>query len=768
MQLIDQNLLTAIQEGRFAFAYGVSPLVFLLIAVSLVAAVWFTYRKTTRPLSGGWKTFFITLRSSILLLLLVCLLRPIITTTQTIPQETYLGVLIDDSQSMLIEDVNGSQSRQSAVNELLFDDGGYLDQLSETFQVRTFRFDKETRRIGSASELDGGGTASSLAQALSYVDDQLNGLALGGILLISDGADNTDSDPLAVARSLGARQIPVFTIGVGQENIPQDIGIVDVSSAKTVLEGSVFDVQVAINHQGYQGQQVEISILDGDNTVVTETVTLGEEGITRRFDLELTPERTEQIVYDLQVALQDGEIISENNSYSFLVDNSEKAPLDILYIEGHPRNEYKFIRRALQGDSSLRLATYLQTGPEKYYRQGIESPTELSGGFPDNKEELYRYEAIILGDIDANFFDSDQLQMIDDFVAERGGGFLFSGMVDEGFVDTPIADILPVTIAQENFLPPHLRGGIRRGTHPTGELYFPRLTRNGEFSPLLRLASDDAINRSRWQELPELQGIHVTGRAKPGATVLLEHPLLQYQNQALPVLASQRYGSGRSIAVNTASTWRWQMMMDSKDQSQETLWRQILRWLSVSAPERIKIEFDQEFYNVGDEVNISTTLLNDEYRPDNDGTLWLQVTDSLGQAQDIPMEWDIEQDGVYRASFVVEEEGVHKLLVDVASAAGNAATDSSEKRAAFVVTPSIREYSSAGMDAGLLERIAESSGGNYYNLSQASNLLSEIEYVPNAYSRDIQEDLWDTPWLLALLIMLLCIDWITRRLKGLS
>lgn len=766
MQFIDQNLLQAIEEGRFTFAYGVSPLVFLLIVVALVAVVWFTYRKTTRPVSPGWKAFFIGLRSAVLVLLLVCLLRPIITTTQVTPQETYLGILIDDSESMQVEDVGGA-ARSNVVSEMLFEDG-FLDELSETFQVRTFRFDNETSRFAGAAELLGDGMSSSIEQALQYVDDQLNGLPLGGIVLVTDGADNTDSDPVTVADSLGDREIPVFTIGVGQENIPQDIGIVDVSSAKTVLEGSVFDIQVALNHQGYQGVPVEVSVLDGDVAVVSETFTLGEEGVTRRYDLQLTPERREEIVYELQVALQDGEIISENNSYRFLVDNSERPPLDILYIEGHPRNEYKFIRRAVHGDNSLRLATYLQTGPEKFYRQGIESPTELSAGFPASKEELYRYEAIILGDIEASFFNADQLQMIDDFVAQRGGGFLISGMVDEGYLGTPVADILPVTIVEENFLPTHLRGGIRRGDHATGELYFPRLTRNGEFSPLLRLSSEDAVNRRLWQELPELQGIHVTGRAKPGATVLLEHPILQFQNQPLPVVASQRYGSGRSISVNTASTWRWQMMMHSEDQSHETMWRQILRWLAASAPERITIDFDREFYNIGDEVSISATVLGDDYEPDNDATLWMQVTDPQGQVRDIPMEWDIAEDGVYRVKFVVENEGVHELLVDVASAAGDAAPDSSEKHSAFVVTPSLREYSNASMDAGLLERIAAASGGNYYDFSQAGNLLDEIEYVPNAYSREIQEDLWDRPWLLALLISLMCIDWIARRLKGLS
>ena len=767
MQYTQPNLLTALEEGTFSFAYGISPWLFGVFVLLIIAGVWLTYFKTTRPLTPGWKTFFVTTRSSVLVLILFCLLRPVITTMQAAPQETYLGVLIDDSQSMSIADLPGGQSRQAAIGETFFEDG-IIDELSEFFQIRTFRFDGQTQRINGMEGLSEEGTASSVDQALRYVDDQLNGLRLGGLVLVTDGADNGDSDPINAAQDFGNRRIPIFTVGVGQEDIPQDIGIVDVTAAKTVLEGSVFNVQVDVNHQGFEGQEVGLSIRDGEEIVATEVVTLGAEGVARRFDLELTPERPELIVYDLQIELQSGEIIEQNNSYSFLVDNTEKPPLDVLYIEGHPRNEYKFIRRAVQGDDSIRLATYLQTGPEKYYRQGIESPTELAEGFPASKEDLYAYEAIVLGDIEESFFNDDQLQMIDEFVAERGGGFLMSGMVDEEFIDTPIADILPVTIVEENFLPGHLRGGIRRGDHPTAELFYPRLTNNGEFSPLLRLSGEDSLNENFWRQLPELQGVYVTGRIKPGATVLLEHPVLQYQNQPLPIVAQQRYGSGRSVSVTTASTWRWQMMMHSEDQSHETIWRQLLRWLAVSAPERITIEFDREFYNVGDEVNVTALVLNDQYEPDNDATLWMQTTDPLDQVSDVPMEWNIEEDGVYRANFTVEEEGVFSLLVDVASAAGDAAVDASEKRTAFVVTPSLREYTNAEMDAVLLGRIADASGGSYFNLSDVNGLPESVEFTPNAYSREVQIDLWDQPWLLALLILLLCIDWISRRMKGLS
>jgi len=767
MQYTEPNLFTAFAEGNVDFAYGISPLLFLLLVGLIVAGVWLTYLKTTRPLSPPWKAFLVGLRSSVLVLLLFCLLRPVITTLQVSPQETYLGVIIDDSQSMAITDMSGERSRQDALRENFFD-AGVIDDLAENFQIRSFRFDKQTERIAGEDGLTEAGTASSIGQALDYVDGQLNGLPLGGLVLLTDGADNSEIDPLIKARDFGNRQIPVFTVGVGQEQIPQDIGIVDVNAAKTVLEGSVFKISVGLSHQGYEGQEVRMVVLDGDQEVTSEVITLGVEGITRRYELELTPERKEAIVYALEVELQSGEIIEQNNEYSFLVDNSEKEPLDILYLEGHPRNEYKFIRRAVEDDPSLRLATYLQTGPEKYYRQGIESPTELSGGFPRSREELYQYEALILGDIEESFFNADQLQMIEDFVAERGGGFLMSGMIDEGFISTPIADVLPVTLVEENFLPSHLRGGIRRGAQATGELFFPRLTNNGEFSPLLRLAADDGENDLLWRQLPELQGVYVTGRIKPGATVLMEHPLMQYQSQALPLLASQRYGSGRSVALTTASTWRWQMMMPSVDESHETLWRQLLRWLAVSAPERVTIDFDREFYNVGDEVNITATVLDMEYEPDNDATLWMQANNPLDIVTDTPMEWDIEEGGVYRASFVVEEEGVYDLLVDVASAAGEGASGASEKRAAFVVTPSLREYNNAAMDSGLLARIAEASGGTYFNVDGIDALADTVEFTPNAFSEEVHIDLWDQPWLLALLISLLCLDWVARRLKGLS
>jgi hypothetical protein len=341
-----------------------------------------------------------------------------------------------------------------------------------------------------------------------------------------------------------------------------------------------------------------------------------------------------------------------------------------------------------------------------------------------------------------------------------------AGMLDDALADSVLGDILPVSPVRSEILPSFLQGGLRRGNHASGELFAPRLTSAGEFSPLLRLDSDDAVNRRLWSELPALQGIYITGRPKPGASVLLEHPILQYQNQAVPLLATQRYGSGRSMALTTASTWRWQMLMPSDDDSHQRIWRQSLRWLAQDAPARVSISFDRQFYNAGDQVVVSATVLDAEYEPDNNALLYLQRTDPLGDVSDVAMTWDIDDDGVYRSRFTADAEGIHRVLVDVASAAGTGIE--TEKQAAFVVTPSLREYNNAGLDSGMLGRIADASGGRYYDLSQIRQLVSDIEHVPGAFSREVQEDLWDKPFLLGLLIVLMSLDWMARRYRGLS
>ena len=188
----------------------------------------------------------------------------------------------------------------------------------------------------------------------------------------------------------------------------------------------------------------------------------------------------------------------------------------------------------------------------------------------------------------------------------------------------------------------------------------------------------------------------------------------------------------------------------------------------MKAKERFTLSFDREFYNVGDTVRVEATVLDADYLADNDATLWIQREDPLGDVSDTPMQWQLEDEGVYRAEFLANNVGVNSLLVDVASAAGEGRAENSEANASIIVTPSLREYSNAGLDAGMLQRIAETTGGYYASIDNSSSVAAAIRNTPNAYSKEVTTDLWDSPWLLGLLILMLCLDWTLRRGKGLS
>lgn len=764
MSLIQEHYLQAIAEGNLTFGISIGIAGLILGAFVLVGLAYASYRKTTRPVSKAMKATLVTMRSATLLLLAFCLLEPGVLVSEVTPQETYLAVLVDDSRSMSIRDQQNLPSRHEQGVELLYGRENLVGRLGENFQVRTYRYSDLAQRLAGPEGLRQSGDRSALGASMEQVMNELASFPLAGLVVVSDGADNGDADPLQVARKLAEKKVPVYPVVVGARDIHKDLNLLDVRADKALLQDSVYRVEVTLSQRGFAKQQVPLVVKNNGKVVAEQRVTLAGDGQAKRYTLELNPKEEAVLVYEVSIEEQPGEIIKENNSHFFFVDNRRKKPLDILYVEGQPRNEYKFIRRAVEDDSSLRLATYLQTGPRKYLRQGIKSPQELSKGFPQDAEELFDFEAVILGNVDKSLFNEEQLNLLQKFVDKRGGGFMVVGALSETFTGTPLEKLLPVELVYESRLPSYLQGGPRRGEHPTGAEYAVQLTRDGQFSPILRLHSQDNRNRDLWAKMPSLQGVYVSGRAKPGASVLIEHPTLSYQNAALPILSAQRYGAGRSMVLSTASSWRWQMMMPSQDDSHERLWRQMLRWLATDSQQRLTLSLDRDNYDVGEQVTVSAQLRNEEFEMDDNGLLWLSIKNPEGETEDLPMNWQLEKDGTYTQSFTVKKEGVYDLAVNVPSEVNG----DLRVQAPLLVTPSRREFLRAATDEGLMRRLATTTGGRLYTADTVHQIVNDVTFAPNAYSKMEVHSLWDEPIFLMLLVLLVCIEWVTRRRKGLS
>jgi len=351
--------------------------------------------------------------------------------------------------------------------------------------------------------------------------------------------------------------------------------------------------------------------------------------------------------------------------------------------------------------------------------------------------------------------------MIREFVSERGGGFLMLGgstALEENFADSPIADVLPVTLTRKALLPARLR-------QPTaGEKFSLQLTAEGDYSPLLRLGLNGAGNRQPWEKMPQLQGINVTGPAKPGATVLAVHPTLSLGDEALPLIALERFGRGRSMVIATASTWRWQMLLPHKDLSHERFWRQILRWLAAPAPPPVEISLDKQSYGDVEPVNVRIRVFNRDYAPVNDASVWLKLTDPAGAVRDIQLEWMIDDEGIYSGTFNVAGEGIHHIEASATWPSGEVREASNH----FLVAQSVAEFLEPDMDAALLKALAAAGGGKFYRDNQTDRLVSDIVHLKKVIPMTVAKDIWNMPLVLIIVCGLVALEWSIRRRKGMS
>jgi len=732
----------------------VPPLIAVLLVIASVALVlWLGYKKTTLHLDVKLKSLLIGLKFVVLALLLLAILEPFVNVSQILPRKSSLIILVDDSKSMSIQDA-GSDSRIGFVKNLLGDQtSGLIEQLNENFKVRMYKFSADTDHLKEVGELKAAGNASNLVEGLNFAADIGSGSDVSGIVLITDGADTGNEDPLETASYLHNQNLPLFVVGVGSETA-QDVELSKVAANHSAIENSVVELSALIKNTGSKNSEVELELWEEGSIIKKQKVNL--EGTATRTSMTFSPSKNGFVRYSLVVTGQVEETIKENNRKSFLIDNRKKRAR-VLFVEGHPRWDFRFIRRAINGDPSLAMVSLLRTGPEKYYIQGIENKNKLKERYPKTKKELFEYDAIVFGSVEANFFTENELENTRAFVAERGGGFLMLGgphsFAQGGYSGSIIEKLLPVELPYQN------------GSSGTFlDRYKLVLTPEGFRSSILQLSSSPEENREKWESLPELEGFNSLGKAKPGATVLGIHPLSQRDNPKI-ILALQRFGRGRTMAFATSSSWHWQMRMHHEDMSHEKFWRQVLRWLAFSSPDPIGCHTDKETYIPGEQVSLKVDARDSSFTVIHDAVIKARIITPSGKSIEVPFHWSSNGKVAYIGKYHPEEEGTHVVEISVYSSKG---VYLGKAETAFLVEESKAEFTNAQLQTSLLKRIAEVSGGKYYYQEEAQRLPDELSVMESSYSRLVEHDLWDMPLLFLLAILLLSVEWYLRRSKGLS
>src|SRR6516225_3381113 len=383
------------QQGDLSWAFSRATVMTAGAGVAAIGVALVTYRGLAAADRPRDRAVLVGLRLAALGVLLICLLRPTLVLKAAVPQQNFLGVLVDDSRSMAIADRGGQPRSAFVEGQLGGPDAPLLRALSKKFVVRFFSFSSSSDRVGSAADLKFGGTATRLGQALDRARDELAGLPLAGLVMVTDGADTSDAAIDESLASLKTRSIPVFTVGVGQERFAHDIQVTRVETPRSVLKGTSLVVDVVLSQTGYAGRTVPLTVEDGGRIVSTQTVKLPPDGESATVKVRFTAGEAGARLFSFKVPAQDGEQVTQNNVRDALIEVNDRVE-KILYYEGEPRFEYKFIRAALgdstvlklAGDKNIQVVGLERTAENKYYRQGVSNPDEVIGGFPKTREEL--------------------------------------------------------------------------------------------------------------------------------------------------------------------------------------------------------------------------------------------------------------------------------------------------------------------------------------------------------------------------------------------
>lgn len=725
--------------------------VWLLLAAIVASAgalgwvVWRRKENRAPGLEGRRLVAIWLLQSCLAGLVLILLWRPAISVATLKQQQNIVAVLVDDSHSMSIRE-EGKTRLAQAVDVL---NGGVLSGLRKKFQVRIYRFGPSAERIQNLQQLGGASEATRIGDALKQIAAEGTSLPIGAVVLLSDGADNSGGIGLETISEIRRRRIPVHTIGFGREQFSRDLEVSDVVLPSRTLADSRLSAQVTFRQHGYTDREARVVVSEGGKILASQRVKLKFDGAPQTESVPFNAGVAGAKSLLISVDSLEGEENPNNNAVTRLVNVQASRPR-ILYLEGEPRWELKFIRRAIDEDRSLQLTSILRTTQNKIYVQGVENPKELEEGFPSKAETLFSFQGVVLGNVEASYFTPAQQELIREFVDRRGGGLLFLGgraaLADGGYAKSSFTDLLPVTLPE------------RKGTFFRDRASV-ELTAAGRESLMCRLEEDPEKNVLRWKKLPELADYQEVGSPKPAALVLAE---LVAGGKTLPLLVTENYGRGRTALFATGGSWRWKMLQDHADKTHQMFWQQLLRWLVAESPNPVAVSTPHQVLSDEPHVQLRAEVRDKTFLPVPDARVEARILGPGGLSDTSELTPNPVEPGVYAGEWLAEKPGSY--LVEVSAKRG------SEEIGRDVLTfrreDGVAENFGAEQNRELLEKLAEQTGGRYYRPEDAAKLGEEISYSEAGITTREMRDLWDMPFVFLLLILMCAGEWLLRRKCG--
>lgn len=763
------------------------------IALGLVSllTLW-GYRRSL--MSPGVRIAAIGLKVVGVLLLAICLIEPLFSGVRPRPGANLFVVLTDNSQSMTVH--SGSRVRGESLRKSLREQSPWRTRLQQDFDVRDYMFDLQLHHVDDPEQIKFDGAGSALNAALDTIANRFEQRPVAGVMVLSDGnaTDVADSE---------SYPFPVYPIVDEDSAKIKDVRIRRMTVAQTNFEASPVTVNAVVASHGYPGEELTARIVASDGGVLQEQQADPKSTKDHEFRFRFKPDKSGVSFHRMEVfptkdrhlfesassAADDSEELTLANNRRWMTVDRGGGPFRVLYVSGRPNWDFKFLRRALDEDDEIRLAGLLRIAKKQpkfsfqdrsglgernqlfegfdgkddedaesydetvFLRIGIEDPAELADGFPKDSDELFRYHAIILDDIEARFFSADQMLLMRRFVNQRGGGLLMLGGQEcfsrGGYHKTPVGEVLPVY--------------LRKPTSERPDSLSWQLTREGWLQDWTRLRATEAAEKNRLTDIVDLRVVNLVSGLKPGASVLAAVESVDEQ-QVAPALVTQRFGKGRAAALLLGDLWRWNLSQkDPRQKDLQQLWRQIVRWMVADVPKRVTIEAERS-KGLGGAVSVTVTVLDEDFKAHDNADVQVTVETPGGEEVQLTAEPSVQQAGQYVVDYWPHEEGPYLATARVTTADGE---ELDLKSAGWTSQPAADEFRELSTNVDALQQLSQKSNGEMIDVDELEAFVSDLPNRKVPVTEKWVYPIWHQPWVLGLAICCFCGEWGLRRWRGL-
>jgi hypothetical protein len=764
------------------------PIAAVVLAVGLAVALGFWLYSGYATVAPRLRWLLAVLRAGLVGLIVLLLFEPALKLDASITRRVNLLVLIDQSKSMTLRDARlaaedvrraaiakglmpleepdadvslrvrqqiDSPARIELSTALLGPDGAsLLERLQRDYKVQLYGFATQPAVVEAAdlaalaSPADASSGRTALGDALDQVAQRHAGQPMAGIIVLTDGAQNHGRDPIAVARRIGQRDVRVFPVGIGLGE-PDDVAVRQVVLQEVVFPGDRVPVQVTLRADGFAGRPAVVKLLLDDREVASRAVNL--KGGTQFEAFEFIPQDQDIGTRRLRVSVSAlaGETTIENNQADRSVLVTDRR-IRVLYVEGRPRWEYRYLRRVLQRDRRLEVKYVMTQGDP----QLAANADEHLAAFPTEADEAFAFDLLIIGDVPASTFNDEQFARIEELVGQQGGSMLMLAgrqFAPVGYRGTVIEKMLPVRL-----------GDARKPWLSVGPNMHPALTVAGRRAGAMGLTDDGVDDHLVWRRVAPMDRIANLGKAKPGAVTWLTLSK-RHQGEPYPLVAWHRFGSGRCLYVGTDALWRMRYRVGPK--YHERFWSQSIQFMALSrllaGRDRIRIETDQREYTQGEPVQVFATVQDESWQPLRaaEYDVVVRASDAAGPTRRVTLTASPDRPGVFTGTLTDVTEGSYVLQP--------AGQTESPSQAQFIVRSADLEMREPALQEERLSRMADASGGMYVRLDGLQQMLNALETDQLQTRRAVMMPLWDLPVTYVLIVLVAGLEWFLRRRSSL-